>query len=1208
MKHKKTWSGTNVGLGGMLWLVVMASLLGTSFWFVMGNRSVEAAPTLQAFNCQQVTQIPVTECQALVTLYEKTNGQGWKNADKWLATTTPCDWFGVNCIVWDNAESVSYLNLQGNRLTGSIPDELGNLPNLRTLSLGSNRLIGAIPGVLGELDALTELVLDSNRLTGSIPDELGNLPNLRTLSLGGNSLAGAIPGALGGLDALTVLSLYGNRLTGTIPISVVTLPELLTLSLQRNSLDGPLPRPEDIPVDKKYFPRLQSMNLFYNKLSGHIPPALLQLAQLSTLNLADNKLSGPLSDVNENSSLHIIALENNLLSGAIPPSFGHLRLDRPGNILNLSRNQLTGNIPLELCNLDRAIDLNYNKLIVDAAIENCFPELGNDWVATQTVPPTEIKSSTITSDTIRLTWTPIRYIADDGYYEISGRVLPTGTYSLYVTTTLTTDSVLLPDLLPDTSYEFRLRSYTLRDNLSSEHSDPILATPRRTYVVVRDDTGAPYAGAVVYVYRGNQPIAQATTGDDGHINANHLFTNGDTLRPGDEVVALVERYAHPADRELPDRWAYKVYNTSMARQADGSFLRHQIDNTGGEQTLTVSVSNTLVLFDLLVSVEWDAHRIADARPEIPYDTFLKQVQRGLTAASAFLYDATDGQFAFGDITIVDGGRYWDKADLQLLASSQVRPSAMVGGIVNEPTTYTSTVGNATIFSPGFLRMGRAWNRYSGRVGRLDEEDAYRTLVHEFSHYAFGLYDAYLPISYTVAATGTTIFQPSCTSPAIRHTTNDEALASLMDWHYTASEFSLRPTGGQANKLWSDECKRTQQWLTHGESDWETIIGMYQDKQNSPPRWRFASPDHAPNPGPDLMPLTLPRIKVTSTFTVASPEIVVLDVVNEQGQFLNSQQAQIYLLKMADGKVTKIIDQGTPDSLGRIDLLGIADGDILKAITWDGTRFVSQNYNSTVRQIQLAPSAWRPVVDATPLVSAGSVGLTVTVVVTEALPNPLSVQLFGVGSILSQTITLTPHADNTHLYSGVALFGAEQAAFREGHLWVYTSDENGQLLETVTTYAIGGSPGSHGHAYPPIDPASSDGIVRVNIPDGQIAKNAHVIVLPTRGLPGAHEVQIETTIPTVTLVSTPFAIRASDGITQMIAATDATAITPTLTMFYNQSAIQGYRPENLRIYYWVEESDQWQCVGGVTEPLGNAIVTYVRRFGIYAIMASGLPGC
>ena len=66
-----------------------------------------------------------------------------------------------------------------NRLTGSIPTQLGNLSFLERLDLRHNRLTGAIPARLGNLSNLQSLLVDDNQLMGIIPTSFTNLGALR---------------------------------------------------------------------------------------------------------------------------------------------------------------------------------------------------------------------------------------------------------------------------------------------------------------------------------------------------------------------------------------------------------------------------------------------------------------------------------------------------------------------------------------------------------------------------------------------------------------------------------------------------------------------------------------------------------------------------------------------------------------------------------------------------------------------------------------------------------------------------------------------------------------------------------------------------------------------------------------------------------------------------------------------------------------------
>ena len=128
-----------------------------------------------------------------MALYNRTDGDKWTDNTGWLLSADPCTWFGVSC----SGGQVLQISLISNKLTGSIPAELGNLTALSVLNLDNNKLTGSIPAELGNLTALSVLNLDNNKLTGSIPAELGNLTALSVLNLDNNTLTGSIPAELG---------------------------------------------------------------------------------------------------------------------------------------------------------------------------------------------------------------------------------------------------------------------------------------------------------------------------------------------------------------------------------------------------------------------------------------------------------------------------------------------------------------------------------------------------------------------------------------------------------------------------------------------------------------------------------------------------------------------------------------------------------------------------------------------------------------------------------------------------------------------------------------------------------------------------------------------------------------------------------------------------------------------------------------------------
>ena len=332
--------------------------------------------------------------QALVALYNATDGPNWHSNKNWssdeplnawigvivsngrvisldlsytnLTGHIPAELGGLSRLVWlylsgnqltgpipaelGGLSRLVWLYLSGNQLTGPIPAELGNLASLELLNLSTNQLTGHIPAELGGLSRLVWLYLSGNQLTGSIPPELGNLANLESLNFRWNNLTGHIPAKVGNLANLKGLFLSGNHLTGHIPPELRNLANLEALELGNNQLTGP------IPTELSSLANLESLVLWGNQLAGPIPTELGDLTNLKQLFLGNNQLTGPIpTELSSLANLGPLVLSGNQLTGTIPPELGQLpNLDW----LDLSSNQLTGPIPTELDNLSGLVFLN----------------------------------------------------------------------------------------------------------------------------------------------------------------------------------------------------------------------------------------------------------------------------------------------------------------------------------------------------------------------------------------------------------------------------------------------------------------------------------------------------------------------------------------------------------------------------------------------------------------------------------------------------------------------------------------------------------------------------------------------------------------------------------------------------------------------------------------------------------------------------------
>ena len=137
------------------------------------------------------------------------------------------------------------LVLDANLLDGEVPNNLGSLHNLSYLDLGWNQLESGDWSFLSSLTnckKLRFLNLMSNKLTGNLPNTVGNLTTqLEILLMGNNNIFGTIPFEIGNLVNLTALYLNGNLLTGIVPPTIGSLRNLQTLQLSTNMLLGPIP-------------------------------------------------------------------------------------------------------------------------------------------------------------------------------------------------------------------------------------------------------------------------------------------------------------------------------------------------------------------------------------------------------------------------------------------------------------------------------------------------------------------------------------------------------------------------------------------------------------------------------------------------------------------------------------------------------------------------------------------------------------------------------------------------------------------------------------------------------------------------------------------------------------------------------------------------------------------------------------------------------
>jgi Leucine-rich repeat (LRR) protein len=279
-----------------------------------------------------------------------------------------------------------FMYLDDNHLSGSLPKELSQLGVLTSFFFEKNRLTGPLDGVFNATRQpyLTLIQVGHNQLTGTLPDSIFALPQLKTLVLVGNCFHGTIPQSICACETLATLSLDGihsasscqnvmlpgistsyvltSKVPGGVPTCLFELPSLNTLHLSGNGLTGSLP--ENLNISEK----LIDLALSHNKLTGGIP-RVIQKRKWYNLDLSYNKFSGVL--YNDIGSEARNASFEHTFSG---PSRNHsIELHVPLPALSLRNNRLSDKIPsavMEMAN----ISLLYGNLFDCDLQETDLPE------------------------------------------------------------------------------------------------------------------------------------------------------------------------------------------------------------------------------------------------------------------------------------------------------------------------------------------------------------------------------------------------------------------------------------------------------------------------------------------------------------------------------------------------------------------------------------------------------------------------------------------------------------------------------------------------------------------------------------------------------------------------------------------------------------------------------------------------------------------
>ena len=466
----------------------------------------------------------------------------------------------------------------------------------------------------------------------------------------------------------------------------------------------------------------------------------------------------------------------------------------------------------------------------------------------------------------------------------------------------------------------------------------------------------PVQGAVVYrLPRGQTEGATLLASDAGEVyrtNEAGLLVGRGELAANDRLMALAP---------ITATHAYTLYLTSGLPNAKSVAM--QTVKSPGTISLTVSGDAPLYLFNLDLSLEWDARGDRE---------FMADLETAVQKASAILFDITNGQAALGDVRVHHNKERWTSADVVMYASNSIRPRAAMGGVVIAPfvdpdfaALHPDETDLPFTYIPGQIHMGPLWDPFGQSQLEL-QKDWWRAFAHELAHYLLFLPDDYLGV------TEGALITVDCQGSFMTNAYDEERYGEL-----------LNRDGWEQ----SPDCARTvAAQLLSGRTDWETVQAYL-------PAMRMPEVGRPVNAGPHILPLNITRLIMDEDpAPIGALAARNYDLRDEGGDLALLQNAEVYLFKSgpssaeSEPTVSEIIPLGSTGSgHDRIKVRGARSGDrvcVFDTQNQPPRTGCVDRLNAAVQSIQLeAVAGWRPEITVSPI-SSRTLAITVTQAVTD----------------------------------------------------------------------------------------------------------------------------------------------------------------------------------------------------------------------------------
>ncbi|KPL02784.1 MAG: hypothetical protein AMJ90_04845 [candidate division Zixibacteria bacterium SM23_73_2] len=680
-------------------------------------------------------------------------------------------------------------------------------------------------------------------------------------------------------------------------------------------------------------------------------------------------------------------------------------------------------------------------------------------------------------------------------------------------------------------------------------------------------------------------LGDLTTNGDGRITIPEGWFD-----PGDWVK--VERLVHtePAAKHislLPNMYYIKINNASFDTTT-GAISYYSFTSDSLQEII---VDHATVMFDLLVSVEWDADQ-----------QYLENLRDGFKFISNYLYDVTDGQLYVDSVKIYDAKVNWGAADVRIYASNMEWPHATIyfkndgtplrlgGGIFGSGDQrlffprifyYNSHDGNRNLTYDLYpydwtIAQTSYDHDNSGTLEYPDEYKAYppsRTLAHEFGHYGIGFRDEYI---------------------------DENGNRVLDDFDFGMMDDQLGVDVEQNSEMSSllqyddDAHKVTAQWVTRGDrSCWDYFEWNYQDTYDGiyvpikkPSTQMFGGPND------DLLALNYDVSSYLASAIIDSNrsayELIVIST-DELGSPVGNSNVLIY-----KDNHTWFIDQGNTADSGGIRCLGVNDEDIIRI------------YRDTL-YLELEVSVLYPSRFGDRFRTSAD-GDTIEAVLRTVKGHYL---------MLNRGWFDDENSFGYDLRTNVSFS-------QDPDLEFYTP--YGQMFE----YEF--SPVSNGYQVTVTDSLSSNGIFSVIAVDDSgyvfFVNNGYTVtrfsdslfipdIYAHQGALNLHLDELNTSFQKIAILSSDFPplLNGLDSLAEQGGGVHSISAYPDISSLsgednyavirYADTDLKNNPEASLKIFKWSQSSSRWECIGGAVDTIRNEIVVSVQSLGTYAAFTTSV---